>query len=213
MPTIESVDDELPRTAAVGSGDDDIQGFDVHVRETSGSEEAPDIKGMMGSQAAIERRAAQEGATIVNIPLGTDPLARAPTPIPTQQLGDICHTLIIEADALRKRYPHEPCDRIRARIIAQHPDLYASGFFRMFPSIFMLLTAADVTPVEKQKGLQTILIKQKLVNGEITGEQANSLLGSLMGVSKEKQKQLFEALRKLDEAEAQNPKRGPSRRR
>ena len=184
----------------MSEGSENIQEFDVHV-DTPAQGEAPKISGMFGSQAAIERRAREEGATIVDIPLGTDPAAAFPTKISIERLGSICWTIMQEADKFRGMYPNAPCDHIRAMIIAAHIDIDRIGFFRDYPTLFMTFSDKTIPVEQKMKALQTIKLKGMLERRQVTGEQANSMIGTLMGSSEEKRRELYEKLRQIHEEE------------
>lgn len=194
MPVFDLDKDDLNRSS--GGGAEDVREFPVSLRRGA---DATGIRvgGLVGPSESIEERCRREGATHVDIPVGTDPRMRREGRLPTTQLGDICHTIMTTFDRLRAAHPEMPIDYLRAAVITEHPAIERSGFFYRYPGMFMTFTDPALSPHDREKCMQTILLKLRLEQGEIEGEEANQCIAELMGVPPEQRERMYKHLREV----------------
>lgn len=196
------------------TGAAEVREFDVLDQSTTEklAREGYDAKGVVGAKETIYDRARREGATVVETPLGQDPMSARPGKIDTKKIGSICDAI---CQTFQKYYEPMNARGVPLALIKMKVGtelkLLEIGFLPAYEGLFTLFTTPDIPADQREKMMQTIFLKYRLERGEMTGEQVNVAIGDLMGATPEKRKKVYDSFEKIREYEEKMNARHPAR--
>ena len=151
---------------------------------------------VVAEKEKMVKRAKDEGATIIEVPLPNNPGAIRNAGIPAEAIGQMANIVATDADSLRAKNPTLSDDIIRAMIVT-NGGVKLERFFRKYPAIFHTFTSRETQGEVRGRMLQVIKLKMKLEQGEISPDESHNLLSDLFGVNAEKRAELKEQLEKM----------------